>query len=147
MSGMKGYIKENHIPLNKFELLVLGLPKLTLVSTDDIDEELEVVDMPDRTSRSGGQTKSVSFTGKIPMHHDVEVAALELWYKQGQDPVQAGYLKAGSMVWYRNDGTPRTFELLNIFVCGRTIPGGDMSNAGEAAMLTFKFRADEVTPV
>lgn len=145
--GLKGKIQDNHIPLNKFELVVAGLPTLVLVTTDDIEEMLNVVEMPDRTFRSGGQTGPVEFTGTIPMHHDVQVAALEAWYKQGQDPVQDGYLKAGSMVFYRNDGTPRPFELVNLWVAGRTVPGGDMANDGEPAMLTFAFRADEITPV
>jgi len=144
---LKGKIKDNHIPLNKFELLVAGLPQITLITTDDIEESINVIEMPDRTKRSGGQTSAVEFTGTIPMHHDVEVAALEAWYKQGQDPVQEGYLKAGSMMWYRNDGSPRPFELINLWVSGRTIPGGDMENDGEPAMLTFTFQADEVTPV
>jgi hypothetical protein len=145
--SLKGKIQDNHIPLNKFELLIAGLPQITLITTDDIEEQLNVIEMPDRTRRSGGQTSSVEFTGTIPMHHDVQVAALEAWYKQGQDPVQEGYLKAGSMVFYRNDGTPRPFELINIWVSGRTIPGGDMANDGEPAMLTFRFEADEVTPI
>ena len=147
MAGLKGKIKENHIPLNKFELIVAGLPKITLTSTEGIDEEIAVIEMPDRTSRSGGQTKPIKFSGKIPMHHDVEVAALEIWYKQAQDPVQEGYLKAGSMMFYRSNGDPRPFELINLWISGRSIPGGDMGNEGEPAMLTFKFEADEVTPV
>jgi len=144
---LKGKIQDNHIPLNKFELLVTGLPAITLVTTDDIEEALTVVTMPDRTKRSGGQTDPVEFTGKVPMHHDVEVAALEIWYKMGQDPIQSGYRKAGSLVFYRGDDTPRPFEFINLWISGRTIPGGDMANDGETAMLTYKFQADEVTPV
>jgi hypothetical protein len=144
---IKGLIKENHIPLNKFDLLVLGMPKITLISFDDIEEELEAVTLPDRTVRSGGQTKPVNFSGKLPMHHDVEIAAMELWYKQGQDPVQPGYKKAATMIFYRGDGGVRTFSLLNLWISGRTIPGGDMKNEGEMAELTYKFQADEVTPV
>ena len=144
---LKGKIQEDHIPLNKFELLVTGLPTLTLITTDDIEEALNVIEMPDGTKRSGGQTDAPEFTGQIPMHHDVQVLALELWYKQGQDPIQEGYLKAGSLVFYRGSGTPRPFELINLWVSGRTIPGGDMDNDGEPAMLTFTFQADNVTPV
>ena len=147
MSGIKGKIQDNHIPLNKFELIVAGLPQITLVTTDDIEETLGVIEMPDRTKRSGGQTSPVEFTGKIPMHHDVQVAALELWYKEGQDPVQPGYRKAGSMMFSRLNGDPRPFELISLWISGRTIPGGDMANDGEPAMLTYKFQADEVTPV
>jgi hypothetical protein len=144
---LKGKIKENHIPLNKFELIIAGLVQITLTTTDDIEAALAVVEMPDKTKRSGGQTGAVEFTGTIPMHHDVEIAALELWFKQGQDPVQSGYLKAGSLVFYRNDGTPRPFEFVNLWISSRKIPGGDMKSDGEAAMLTYKFQADEVLPV
>lgn len=144
---LKGKIQENHIPINKFEMIISGMIPITLVTTDDIEEKLGVVDLPDRTKRSGGQTGAIEFSGKIPLHHDVQVAALEAWFAMGKDPVQLGYLKSGSLIWYRNNGDPRTFELVNIWISGRTIPGGDMANDGDPAMLTFMFVCDEVTPV
>jgi hypothetical protein len=144
---LKGKIKENHIPLNTFELIVAGMPQITLTKTDNIEEGVQVIELPDRTRVSGGQTNSVSFSGEIPMHHDVEVAALEAWYKMAQAPVDPNYRKAGSLMWYRSNGDPRPFELINLWVSKRTIPGGDMSNDGEPAYLTFQFEADEVTPV
>lgn len=144
---LKGKIQENHIPLNKFDLIVSGMIPITLVTTDNIEEKLAVVDLPDRTKRSGGQTGAIEFTGKIPLHHDVQVAALEAWYDMGKDPVQAGYLKSASLMWYRNNGDPRPFELVNLWISGRTIPGGDMKNDGEEAELTFNFVCDEVKAV
>lgn len=145
--GLKGKIKSNHIPLHNFELVVPGVVPLTLLTSDDIEERLNVVEMPDRTKRSSGEKMSVAFTGAIPMHHDVEAASLEAWYKQCQAPVDPGYRKAGSMVFYRLDGTPRTFSLVNLWISGRTVPGGAMDNEGEPAMLTYFFEADEVNPV
>jgi len=145
--GLQGKINENHIPNNSFELVVTGLPVLTLTKIDDIEESLEVVTMPDRTKRSGGQTTPVEFTGAVPMHHDVEVAALEAWYKSGQSPVQAGYRKAGTLVYYRNDGTARPFSFTNLFVSGRNVAGADMENEGEMSIITYTFQADDIMPI
>lgn len=144
---LKGKIHENHIPLNTYELLIAGLPTLVFTKTENIEEGVAVIELPDRTRASGGQTTSVSFSAEIPLHHHVEVGALELWYKQAQSPVDPAYRKAGSLMFYALDGMPRTFELSNLWISKRTIPGGDMSNDGEMAILTYQFEADEVTPV
>lgn len=144
---LKGKIEEKHYPLNKVQLLVSGLPEIVITTTDDIEENLTVVTMPDRTKRSGGQTDAIEFTGMLPMHHEAQRLALDFWYKQGKDPVQDGYRKAGSLVFTRVDGRILPFEFTNLWISGRTVPGSDMSNDGEAAILTYKFQADEITPV
>jgi hypothetical protein len=105
------------------------------------------VTMPDGTIRSGGKTEPVEFTLSIPMHHDVEQAAMEYWKKLAEGPVRSTYLKAGSLIFYRSDGTPKSYTFSNMWISGRTIPGADMGNEGEMAAVTFAVKADYVLPV
>lgn len=144
---LKGKILENHIPLNTFELAVTGMPQLTLTKSDNIEESVAVIELPDRTRASGGQSSSVSFSGEVPMHHQVQVGALDLWFNQSKSPIDRGYRKSGSIMFFALNGTPRIYELLNLWVSKRTIPGGDMANDGEMAVVTYQFEADEVVPV
>lgn len=145
---LKGKIQENPYPVNKFRLLVTGLPEVTLVTSDEIEETLTIVTMPDRTKRSGGQTDPIEFSGTIPAHHEVERLALDQWYNQAKDPVTPGYRKAGSIVFERADGARiLPFEFTNLWISGRTVPAGDMANDGDPALITYKFQADEITPV
>ena len=70
---MKGIIKSDHMPLNKFQLLVAGLPSLTLVTISGIDDELQTVDLPDRTAASGGHRGPSEFTANaVPVAHCAE---------------------------------------------------------------------------
>lgn len=147
MTGLKGKIKDDHAPLNSFQLLVIGLPDITCTTVSEIPEELNTVEMPDRTIRSGGQTAPVEFEITVPTHHVVEIAALEAWYIQGQDPVDPGYKKVGSLVLYTNSGLPITHSLLNVWISGRTLPALDMSNDGELAVNTYMLKADKVEPI
>jgi len=144
---LRGTIKNNHVPLNSFELIVAGMPQITVVTTDDIEQMITAVTMPDGTIRSGGKTEPVEFTISVPMHHDVEQAALEAWKKLAEGPVSSSYLKAGSLVFYKNDGTPKSYSFTNMWLSGRTIPGADMGNEGDMAAVTFMVKADYVLPV
>lgn len=143
---LRGTIKNNHVPLNSFELIVAGMPQVTVVTTDDIEQMITAVTMPDGTIRSGGKTEPVEFTISVPMHHDVEQAALEAWKKLAEGPVSSSYLKAGSLVFYKNDGTPKSYSFTNMWLSGRTIPGADMGNEGDMAAVTFMVKADYVLP-
>ena len=68
---MKGVINPDHIPVNKWQLIVVGLPPLTITEQSGIEDELETTELPDRTIASGGNRKSAEFTIMIPTHHTV----------------------------------------------------------------------------
>jgi len=74
---MKGVIHPDHIPRNKYQLLVDGMPDFTFLNVGNLEEELETVDLPDRTTASGGNTKPIEFTASIPTHHSEERIAME----------------------------------------------------------------------
>ena len=145
---MKGAIKADHIPLNKFKLLVIGLPPLTPTSVSGIEEELEVVNLPDRTQASGGNTKPGEFTIKLPMHHSIEQAAMELWLRESQDPVTPTYKKAATLIHQSIGGTIfRSFTLVGVFPSKRKLPDLEMANEGELAEVEWTLKFDDILPV
>lgn len=145
---MKGRIRPDHIPVNKYDLRVVGLPPLTLVECDGIEDALETVNLPDRTVATGGQRGTIEWSMMVPMHHTVEVAALEGWYKEGQDPVSPSYKKAGTLVHNSLTGiTVRAFQISGMFVAGRVLPDLEMENEGEMATIEYKMKADDIKPL
>ena len=145
---MKGALQGDHIPLNKYQLIVLGMPELTFTEIGGLEEELETVDLPDRTVASGGQTKSVEFSASLPAHHLIQQAAMELWFKEAQDPVLSTYKKTGTLMLKSISGaTLRTYSLLGLFVSKRATPDLEMANEGEMAVIEWTFKADQVLPI
>ena len=51
---MKGSIQADHIPVNKYEFLVVGIPGLVFTEISGLEQETESVVLPDRTTASGG---------------------------------------------------------------------------------------------
>ena len=145
---MKGAIKEDHIPTNNYELLISGLPPITVTTLSGIEDELQTVDLPDRTKASGGNRGSTEFTIGVPMHHTTEQAALEIMYKEAQDPVSPTYKKGGTLVHKSISGaTLRTFTLFGAFITKRALPDLEMSAEGEQAIVEWTFSVDDILPI
>jgi hypothetical protein len=145
---MKGRIKPDHIPVNKYELLFIGMPPLTVIKMSGLEKELETVDLPDRTTASGGQTKQLEFTMEMPQHHVVEQAAMELWFKESQDPVSPNYKKNGTLVGTSlSDAIVVSKSILAAFPSKPKYPDMDMSNEGEMAVVEWTMKCDDVLPV
>ncbi len=143
--SIKGAIQANHIPLNKYKLLVVGLPPLTPTKVSGIEEELEAVDLPDRTKASGGNTKVVQFTVMLPMHHLIEQAAMEVWFKESQDPVLPSYKKPATVIMTPiGPGIPVARTLVGVFPMKRKLPDLEMKNEGEMAEVEWTLSADDI---
>lgn len=146
--GLKGKIKDDHIPLNKAELLVPGVPNLVAVTISGLEQAIQAVDLPDRTKRSGGQTEPVEFEIEVPMHHKTEVAGMDIWFQMGQDPVTPGYLRAGTLRFNSISGqNKKSYTLIGLWCSGRNTPDADMANEGELAMVTYVLNADDILPI
>jgi hypothetical protein len=145
---MKGVIRPDHIPVNKYQLLIIGLPPLTFTEVSGIEDELETADMPDRTVASGGNRKASEFTAMLPMHHSTEQAAMESWFRESQDPVSPSYKKAGTLVHSSISGiTVKTFQLVGVFPFKRKLPDLEMVNEGEMAAVEWSFKVDDTLPL
>ena len=142
---MRGQIRPDHIALNQYQLIVVGLPPLTIVTISGIEEELEAVELPDRTMASGGHTGTVELTIGIPMHHLVEQAAMEVWWRQAQDPVSPVYKLPATLIHQSISGNAfRSFTLLGVFVKGRNLPDLELVNEGEMAVVEWVLNADQI---
>lgn len=142
---MKGAIKPNHMSVNKYQLLVVGMPSLTPTEISGIEVELQTVDLPDRTKASGGNTTAVEFTMVMPLHHSVEQAGMEAWFRESRDPVSPTYKKAASLVHHRIGlGAPRVLQLIGLFPMKRKMPDLEMANEGEMATVEWTMSADAV---
>lgn len=146
--AIKSVILPDHIQVNKFELSVPGLPPFTLMSLSGIEEELDVVDLPDRTTHTGGRTKPVEFEMSIPAHHQQEIAAMEIWVEENKDPVSLFAKKVGTLTMFSQSLiTQKSYMLEGLFPSKRTLPELELDNDGEMAMITYTMRADEVIPL
>lgn len=145
---MKGTIQPDHMPVNKFELRVGGLVDLNAITISGIEEAIERVVLPDRTAATGGQKQPGEFTLEIALHHDLEVAALEAWYKEAQDPVLPTYKKPCTLVHKSLSGIKfRHFTLIGVWVSGRKLPDLDKENEGELARNQYTMSYDDIIPL
>ena len=145
---MQGTVQPNHIPVNNYELIVVGLPPIVFVTLAGFDDETEAVDLPDRTKASGGNGKPVEFTGTTFEHHLAEKAALEFWFREGRDPVTPTYKKVGTLIKRDIGGNiASTNSLTGLWIMKKKGADLDLSNEGEPAMIEWSFSADSVLPI
>lgn len=145
---MKGALKENHIPVNNYEFLVLGLPPLTPVAIGGIEDELETVELPDRTVASGGNRMSGEFDLTLAAHHSIENVAMETWFIESQGAVSPTYKKECVLIQKTLEGKPgRTYNLISVFPKKRTTSTLEMENAGEQAVIVWTMSFDDVLPI
>jgi hypothetical protein len=145
---IKGTIQPEHIAVNKYELNVIGLPKLTPTTIGAIAEELNAVTLPDRTKASGGNTNAMETTIEIPLHHKVEFAAMEKWYVDCQDPVDPKYKKPATCIIKRisqKDGV--AFAWTGVFITKRELPDLSMEDEGKMAVAKYTLSIDGISPV
>lgn len=141
-------IQGDHIPRNKFELVVVGLPKITFTTVSSITDATTETTLPDGTSASGGKTTPKEFTVTVPAHHLVQVAAMDNWKRQGEDPVDQGYKKAGTLIGYTGTGNAfKSWSLSGLWCRDRVTPDFDMDDDGEMAVVTYLMKADKALPV
>lgn len=144
--ALKGVIQSGHIPVNKFKLLVVGVIPLTPITVSGIEEELETIDLPDRTKASGGQTKAGTFTAKFAEHHKAEIDGLEKWFNDSQDPVDPAYKKPVTLTRESIDGKQvRSWSLTGVFPTKRKLPDLEMKNEGQMGEMDYTFSFDDIT--
>ena len=146
--AIKNVLKPNRVQVNKYQLTVQpGVGSVLFISIGGLEEELDAVDLPDRTSRSGGREKPVEFEVVQPMHHDLEVLAMEVWWRMCKNTLPL-YLKLGILVCFDEWGVPRRkYTLPNIWISKRKHSDLELDNDGEMATITWTLKADQVVPM
>jgi hypothetical protein len=146
---LKGSIKPDHIPNNKFDLLVVGavppIPPLTTVAISGIEQTLKLVDLPDGTKASAGETDPIEFDMTLPTHHLLEEAAMEIWYQEGKNPVSPGYKKGAVLILKSlSENTRRSYTMIGLFVTKRTLPDLEMAGDGEQVSTVWGMSCDDI---
>ena len=148
MGAAKGTIQVNHYPNNNYQLVVPGMPSLTILEIDGLDIETETVDMPDRTVVSGGHRKTLDFTLKVPTHHADETAAWELWHAQSTYPVVPGYKRPATLIQTSLDGTKsKSWEIVGMFPYKLGLMPMSMKDEGNLSEVTHSCKADDFLPI
>ena len=145
---MKGAIRADHIPVNKYQLLILGLPPLTPTEVSGMEDELQTVDLPDRTKASGGTRGPTEFTMTIPLHHTLERLACEAWFIEGQEPVLPSYKKPGTLLMQSLSGAiVASHSLIGAFISKRVLPDLELAGDGEMAVVEYTVMVDDLLPL
>lgn len=146
--GIKQTLQADHIPVNKYTLIVAGLPPLTFTKISGIEYELDKAELPDRTVSPGGNAQATTFTAEQPLHHVAEEAAMEVWFSECQDPISSTAKKPGTLVMTSGTGNIiRTFSMTGIWPAKRSLPDLDFEDEGKMAVVTWEFSVDSITPI
>ena len=143
--GQKFVIQDDHIPVNNYTLIINGLPPITFTSVGSLEQEIEWVELPDKTQASTGRTKPGEVEVKLPAHHLTDYAAMETWALEGQDPITPGYKKSGNLKFYSGTLLKQlNVTIIGVFICKGATPEGEMANEGEEADLTYTLKWDRL---
>lgn len=146
--AIKGVILPDKLQVNKFQLTIAGFPPVLFTAVAGIEEELDNVELPDRTPATGGRKKSIEFDVTQPLHHKLEVAAMELWYRECQDPVSPLHRKTGVLMVMSETGLGRAaYSVVGAILTKRKLPDLDLDNDGEMATVVWTIKAAELLPL
>ena len=139
-----GSVQPGHAPVNNYELRITGFIDIFFAEVSGIEVEVQEVDLPDRTKASGGQTVPQEFTAMTMIHHTLERAALESWFTEGQEPVQATYKKTATLYHKSISGANvAVYSLEGLWIKKRKLPDLSKENEGEAGMIEWTFSVDK----
>lgn len=145
---MKQVLQPDHLPRNNFVLRPTGIHALTLIEMSGIEEEIEAVELPDRTFASGGHTKPFEFTFSIPAHHRAEVAAVYRWYQDCQEPVDPTYKKDAVYTIYSiSASSTLSYVIEGMFLCKWKTSDNEASNEGEMHTIEITAKGDRLRPL
>lgn len=145
---MKQVLAPDHIPVNKYQLIVVpGPPKINFITIAGLEEELEVVDLPDRTKASGGNTKAIEFTATHSIHELPGDIYLEAWFKEAEFATPT-YKRGGTLLVTSISGlVTRSFNMIGLFPGKRKTADLEMANEGELNVKEWTFFCDRMIPV
>lgn len=146
---MKHVLLPDHIPTNKYSFVVAGLGgTITATSVGALEREIDKVELPDRTAASGGRTKPIEFEIKVPAHHLEEIALMDNWLEQAQDPVDPNYKKTGTLSMISISGLQRYVgTLIQLWAQKDATPELEMASEGDLAEKTYTMCCDDFLPV
>lgn len=144
--GVKATLSPDPVQNNKYRFSVIGLVDILFTKVDGLEEEIDVVDLPDRTKVSGGNSKAVTFTASQPGHHTAEVLAMEAWYSlECKDPLSSTYKKSATLTVYSGTGAiARTYTMVGVWPSKRNTSDLSMEDAGTMFEIEWTFNCDSL---
>lgn len=142
---MKAVLLPDHIQVNKYQLSIAGMPPMTFTAISGIEEEMDTIELPDRTVATGGRTKPVEFDLTQPEHHPIERYAMEAWFEECKDPVLPTHKKIATLLHFSQSNLMTVgYMLIGLFPSKRALPDLDMDNEGEMGTIVWTMKADEL---
>lgn len=146
--GIKQTLQPDHIPVNKYLLQIVGMPDITFTKVSGIEYQLDVAELPDRTTSPGGNAQSTNFTAEAPLHHESEHAAMEVWFQECQDPISPGAKKQATLMMFSGTGIIiQSYSLVGMWPSKRKLPDLDFEDEGKMAVVEWEFQVDSCTPL
>ena len=143
--AIKSVLLPDIVQVNKYQLLIVGMPPMTFTAISGIEEELDTVELPDRTVASGGRTKPVEFDVTQPAHHIIERLAMESWFSMCKDPVLPLHKRVATLLLFSQTNLMQvSYMLMGLFPSKRGLPDLEMENEGEMGTLVWTMKADEM---
>ena len=143
----KGRVITDHIPVNNFEMIIGGGTRILFVTVSGLEQEVEKVTLPNRTTVSGGNTPSKEFTATMFEHHTVELNFMRQWMKDSLAAKIDVYKKNVTLIKKTVSGNVPagiTRQLNGVFVFNEKDADLDLSNEGDPAMVEFSFSFDAI---
>lgn len=146
--SLKGKIQPDHIPGNKYELRIVGFPTITIISISGMETEVDSTELPDRTMATGGQVGTSEVEVVIPQHHTEENLAMEVWLREGKDPVTPTYKKQAVLTKTSNSGeTSAEWSFSGTWIKKRSISDAAFEQQGDMATVSYTLSVDEISPL
>ena len=145
---LQGSVLADHVPVNNYELIVVGLPSIFFVEISGIELEVQQTDLPDRTKATGGQIIPQEWTAMTMLHHSIEREALETWLAEGRDPVSTSYKKTSTLIHKTLSGLDNgKFAMTGHWITKRKLPDLNKADEGAPAMIEWTFSTDTCDPL
>ena len=118
--AIKGVVDKDIIAGNEYTLTVDNV-EIFCVSISSVEESMQVVELPDGTSASGGRTEGgIECSVSIPAHHVDDIAYMDAWWNSGKDPVPLSAYKVVTLQGRSKSGSKvMTDTCLGVFIKGR----------------------------
>ena len=149
---MKGTILADHYLKNRFTLTFTptGGSSTTIspVAVTGWDEEIDTVDLPDRTRASGGVSQPVDITVRIPLHHEQDILVMDKWWDECHGATVASTYKKSVILTHKKlSGATYAHTWNGAFINKRTLPDLEMENEGEEVEVEYGFSVDDIEEV
>ena len=140
----KGSFSQDYVPLCNFRFMIEGLLELIATEVSGLSHSIETVEFEDKVVYSLGRKSSLEFTVTVPIHENVQMGIMELWWLASQDPMEIGHKHNATLLAHSVFANiTSVYLIIGMFPCGRKYPDFKKSSA-EMAEEIWTFKADDL---